>query len=358
MYQMEDTMQINISNRIVGGKQSAFIIAELSANHGQDFDRAVEMIKCAKRSGADAVKFQAYTPDTLTINADNKYFRIKHPQWGGQTLYELYKKAYTPWKWFKELKKIAEDTGIIFLCTAFDKTSVDMLEELDICAHKIASFELVDLPLIEYAAKTGKPLIMSTGMADMDEIQEAVDTAKKSGAEEIILLKCVSSYPAEPEDMNLKTIPDMKDRFKCPVGLSDHSLGIGAPVCAVALGAAVIEKHFILSRDIKTPDSFFSIEPHELKDLVDNIRIAEKALGKIHYGLTNEEKKSMIFRRSLFVVKDVKAGEKVSSENVKSIRPGQGLHTRYIVQITGCSFKKDVARGSPLTWDMIIETPG
>ena len=358
MYQMEDTMQINISNRIVGGKQSAFIIAELSANHGQDFDRAVEMIKCAKRSGADAVKFQAYTPDTLTINADNKYFRIKHPQWGGQTLYELYKKAYTPWKWFKELKKIAEDTGIIFLCTAFDKTSVDMLEELDICAHKIASFELVDLPLIEYAAKTGKPLIMSTGMADMDEIQEAVDTAKKSGAEEIILLKCVSSYPAEPEDMNLKTIPDMKDRFKCPVGLSDHSLGIGASVCAVALGAAVIEKHFILSRGIKTPDSFFSIEPHELKDLIDNIRIAEKAIGKVHYGLTDEEKKSMIFRRSLFVVKDVKAGEKVSSENVKSIRPGQGLHTRYIVQITGCSFKKDVARGSPLTWDMIIETPG
>lgn len=351
-------MQIGLQNKYIGYSCPVFIIAEVSANHGQEFNRAVSLIKKAKECGADAVKFQAYTPDTLTINADNKYFRIKHPQWGGQTLYELYKKAYTPWEWFKELKKIAEDTGIIFLCTAFDKTSVDMLEELDICAHKIASFELVDLPLIEYAAKTGKPLIMSTGMADMDEIQEAVDTAKKSGSEDIILLKCVSSYPAEPQEMNLKTIPDMKDRFKCPVGLSDHSLGIGAPVCAVALGAAVIEKHFILSRDIKTPDSFFSIEPHELKDLVDNIRIAEKALGKVHYGLTDEEKKIAIFRRSLFVVKDVKAGEKVSSENVRSIRPSHGLHTRHIFEIIGRSFKKDIARGSPLTWDMITETLG
>lgn len=329
------------------------IVAEVSANHGQDFERAVEMIRCAKRSGADAVKFQAYTPDTLTINADNKYFQIKHPQWGGQTLYELYKKAYTPWEWFKELKKIAEDTGIIFLCTAFDRASVDMLEELDICTHKIASFELVDLPLIEYAAKTRKPLIMSTGMADIDEIQEAVDTAKKSGAEEIILLKCVSSYPAKPKEMNLSTIPDMKDRFKCPVGLSDHSLGIGASVCAVALGAAVIEKHFILSRGIKTPDSFFSIEPQELKELVENIRIAEKALGEVYYGLTDEEKDNKVFRRSLFVVKDVAAGDEVDHHNVRSIRPGYGLHTRYINQIEGRVFKKDVVKGTPFGWDLI-----
>ena len=346
-------MAFEIAGRKTGEGFPVFIIAEVSANHGQDFNRAVSLIKKAKECGVDAVKFQAYTPDTLTIDVDNKYFRIDHHEWGGQTLYELYKKAYTPWKWFKELKKIAEDTGIIFLCTAFDKTSVDMLEELDICTHKIASFELVDLPLIEYAAKTGKPLIMSTGMADMDEIQEAVDTAKKSGAEDIILLKCVSSYPAEPQEMNLKTIPDMKDRFKCPVGLSDHSLGIGAPVCAVALGAAVIEKHFILSRDIKTPDSFFSIEPHELKDLVDNIRIAEKVLGKVHYGLTDEEKKSMIFRRSLFVVKDVKTGEKVSNENIRSIRPGCGLHTRHTSEVIGRVFTKDVHSGTPLSWDMI-----
>jgi len=346
-------MQIGLQNKYIGYSCPVFIIAEVSANHGQEFNRAVSLIKKAKECGADAVKFQAYTPDTMTINIDNEYFRIEHPEWGGQTLYELYEKAYTPWKWFKELKKIAEDTGIIFLCTAFDKTSVDMLEELNICAHKIASFELVDLPLIEYAAKTRKPLIMSTGMADMDEIQEAFDTAKKSGAEEIILLKCVSSYPAEPQEMNLRTILDMKDRFNCPVGLSDHSLGIGASVCAVVLGAAVIEKHFTLSRGIKTPDSFFSIEPHELKDLIDNIRIAEKAIGKVHYGLTDEEKKSMIFRRSLFVVKDVKAGEKVSNENIRSIRPGCGLPTKYIEKVIGRTFKKDLSKGTPLNWDLI-----
>jgi len=346
-------MQIGLQNKYIGYSCPVFIIAEVSANHGQDFDRAVELVRKAKECGADAVKFQAYTPDTLTIDADNEYFRIKHPQWGGQTLYELYKKAYTPWEWFKELKKIAEDTGIIFLCTAFDKTSVDMLEELDICAHKIASFELVDLPLIEYAAKKGKPLIMSTGMTDIDEIREAVDTAKKSGAEEIILLKCVSSYPAEPQEMNLRTIPDMKDRFNCPVGLSDHSLGIGASVCAVVLGAAIIEKHFTLSRKTKTPDSFFSLEPQELMDLVGNIRIAEKALGKVHYGLTNEEKKCSVFRRSLFVVKDVKAGEKVSNENIRSIRPGYGLPTKYIEKVIGRTFKKDLSKGTPLNWDLI-----
>ena len=346
-------MQIGLQNKYIGYSCPVFIIAEVSANHGQDFDRAVELVRKAKECGADAVKFQAYTPDTLTIDADNEYFRIKHPQWGGQTLYELYKKAYTPWEWFKELKKIAEDTGIIFLCTAFDKTSVDMLEELDICAHKIASFELVDLSLIEYAAKKGKPLIMSTGMTDIDEIREAVDTAKKSGAEEIILLKCVSSYPAEPQEMNLRTIPDMKDRFNCPVGLSDHSLGIGASVCAVVLGAAIIEKHFTLSRKTKTPDSFFSLEPQELMDLVGNIRIAEKALGKVHYGLTNEEKKCSVFRRSLFVVKDVKAGEKVSNENIRSIRPGCGLPTKYIEKVIGRTFKKDLSKGTPLNWDLI-----
>jgi len=346
-------MHVKIGKKSLGENRDVFIIAEISANHRQSFDTAVELVRKAKECGADAVKFQAYTPDTMTIDADNEYFRIKHPQWGGQTLYELYKKAYTPWKWFKELKKIAEDTGIIFLCTAFDKTSVDMLEELDICAHKIASFELVDLPLIEYAAKTGKPLIMSTGMADMDEIQEALDTAKRFGVEEIILLKCVSSYPAEPQEMNLRTIPDMKDRFNCPVGLSDHSLGIGASVCAVALGAAIIEKHFTLSRKTKTPDSFFSLEPQELKDLVGNIRIAEKALGKVHYGLTNEEKKCSVFRRSLFVVKDVKAGEKVSNENIRSIRPGCGLPTKYIEKVIGRTFKKDLSKGTPLNWDLI-----
>ena len=329
------------------------IIAEVSANHGQDFNRAVNMIKAAKECGADAVKFQAYTPDAMTINADNKYFQIKHPQWGGQTLDQLYKKAYTPWDWFKRLKKIADDWGIVFFATAFDKGAVDLLEEIDVPIHKIASFELVDLPLIEYVAKTKKPLILSTGMADICEIQEAVATARNNGVKELTLLKCISSYPAKPEEMNLKTIPHMKALFQCPVGLSDHSLGIGASVCAVALGAVIIEKHFTLSRKTKTLDSFFSIEPKELKELVENIRIAEKTLGKIHYGLTVEERKSRIFRRSLFVVKDINKGEIFTEENLKSIRPANGLSPKYIRIILGRVAKKTIKKGTPLSWELI-----
>jgi len=330
-----------------------FIVAEISSNHGQDLNRAVALIKKAKECGADAVKFQAYTPDTLTINADNKYFRIKHPQWGGQTLYELYKKAYTPWKWFKKLKKVADDSGILFFATAFDRTSVDFLEELNVQIHKISSFEIVDLPLIEYAAKTKKPLLLSTGMATISEVKEAVNTARGAGAKEIILLRCVSSYPAKPEEMNLRTIPNMKERFSCPIGLSDHSLGIGASVCAVAVGASIVEKHFTLSRKIKTADSFFSIEPEELKELVTNIRIAEKALGRIYYGLTKEESKSKVFRRSLFVVKGIKKGQVFSPENVKSIRPSDGLKPKYIAAILGKKAKRDIKKGTPLSWDLI-----
>ena len=332
---------------------SVLVFAEVSANHNQSFDTAVELINKAKECGADAVKFQAYTPDTLTIDCDNEYFQIEHPEWGGQTLYELYNKAYTPWEWLGKLKKVADEVGIIFLCTAFDKTSVDLLEGLDICAHKISSFELVDLPLIEYVAKTGKPLIMSTGMADLSEIAKAVDTARKAGAEEISLLKCVSSYPANPEDMNLRTIPDMKERFGCPVGFSDHSMGIGASVCAVALGAAIIEKHFTLSRKIETPDSFFSIEPQELKQLVENIRIAEKALGKVHYGLTEDERESRTFRRSLFVVEDVKKGEVFTNSNIKSIRPANGLSPKHITEVLGKASVENIRKGTPLNWDLI-----
>lgn len=346
-------MASKIRKRKIGNGHSLFIIAEISANHGQNFNRAVALIKKAKQCGADAVKFQAYTPDTLTIDVDNKYFQIKHPQWGGQTLYELYKKAYTPWDWLKRLKNIADDLGIIFFCTAFDKTAVDLLEEIDVPIHKIASFELVDLALIEYAAKTKKPLIMSTGMASIPEIEEAVDTAKKAGAKDIILLKCGSSYPARPEDMNLKTIPDMKKKFDCPIGLSDHSLGIEVSIAAVALGAAVIEKHFTLSRKVKTPDSFFSIEPKELKELVKNIRIVEKALGKVHYGLTEGEKKSKVFRRSLFAVKDIIKGEIFTEENLKSIRPANGLSPKYRTAILGKAAKKNIKRGTPLNWDLV-----
>lgn len=330
-----------------------FIIAEISANHGHDFDKAVEMIKVAKNCGADAVKFQAYTPDTLTIDVNNEYFRIEHPQWGDQTLYELYKKAYTPWEWFPKLKKITDDLGITFLCSAFDKKSVDLLEELDVCAHKIASFELVDLGLIKYAAKTQKPLILSTGMANVGEIHDAVDTVFQTGNTNLILLKCVSSYPANPEEMNLATITHMRQLFGCPVGFSDHSLGTAAVVCAVAMGAKVVEKHFTLSRKHETPDSFFSIEPHELKELVENVRVAEKALGQIHYGQTEQENKSKIFRRSLFVVKDMKAGEVFTEDNVRSIRPGHGLPPKHLKSILAMSAKKEIKKGTPLSWGLV-----
>jgi len=346
-------MHVKIGKKTLGENRDVFVIAEISANHGQDFDTAVKMIRIAKECGANAVKFQAYTPDTMTIRADSEYFQIEHPQWGGQTLYELYKKAYTPWKWFKKLKKVTNDLEIIFLCTAFDKTSVDFLDELDICAHKIASFELMDLDLVEYAAKTKKPLIISTGMASLAEIEEAVNTAKEAGAKDIILLKCISSYPAMAEEMNLRTIPNMRELFNCLVGLSDHSMSIGTSICAVSLGACIIEKHFTLSRGIKTPDSFFSMEPNELKELVDNIRIAEKALGKVHYGSTHEEEKSRIFRRSLFVVKDMKAGETFNTENLRSIRPGYGLSPKYLNVFLGKTVRKNIKKGTPLSWDLI-----
>jgi len=334
--------------------KKCFIIAEVSANHGQNLNRAIAMVKKAKECGVDAVKFQCYTPDTLTLDCNNKYFRIKHPKWGGQTLYQLYQKACTPWKWFKGLKKVADDLGIKFFATAFDFTSVDFLEELNVPFHKIASFELVDLPLIEYAAKTKKPLIFSTGMATLPEIKEAVGIAKEAGAREVILLKCVSSYPASPEQMNLRTIPDLKKRFKVPIGLSDHTLGLGVSIAAVSLGAQIIEKHFTLSRKFKTPDSFFSMEPQELKYLVENIRIAEKSLGVVHFGLTGDEKKNRVFRRSLFTVKDIKRGDLFTKENIRSIRPGFGLHPRHWDAIIGRHANKDIKCGTPLRrqiWD-------
>lgn len=344
---------MNRENRFINKNSQCLIVAEVSANHGQNYNQAVSFIKKAKECGADAVKFQTYTPDTLTIDSDNKYFRIYHPEWGGQTLYQLYKKAYMPWKWFKKLKRAADSLGILFFSTAFDKTSVDLLEEIAVPVHKIASFELVDLPLIEYIARTKKPLIISTGMATVSEIKEAVKTAKNAGAKDIILLKCVSAYPAKPEEMNLKTIMHMKKMFNCPVGLSDHTLGIGVSIAAVSLGAQVIEKHFTLSRKIKTPDSFFSIEPQELKELVKNIRISEKAIGKVSYGLTKEEQKSRKYRRSLFVVKDIKKGEAVTEKNVKSIRPSNGLPPKYLKDVLEKKAKRNIDRATPLNWSLI-----
>lgn len=324
------------------------IVAEISANHGHNFNRAVAMIRKAKECGAGAVKFQCYTPDSLTIDCDTKYFRIKHPKWRGQTLYQLYQKAYTPWKWFKKLKMIADDLGIGFFSTAFDKASVDFLEELGVSIHKIASFELVDLPLVEYTAKTKKPLILSTGMATLSEIKEAVGTAKKAGAKKVILLKCVSSYPSDPEEINLRTLSDLKIRFKVPVGLSDHTLGIGVSIAAVSLGTVMLEKHFTLSRQVKTPDSFFSIEPYELKSLVENVRVVEKAMGKVRYGLTEGEKNSKVFRRSLFAVENIEEKEILTENNVRSIRPAYGLSPKYLNRILGKKAKRAIQRGNPI----------
>lgn len=329
-------------------KQKIAIVAEISSNHGQNLNRAIKMIRVAKQCGADAVKFQTYTPSTLTLDINRKYFRVHHPKWGGQTLYQLYKKAYTPWSWFKKLKQVAENEGIAFFSTAFDNTSIDFLEELDVFCHKIASFELVDLPLIEYAAQTKKPLILSTGMATLQEIREAVAAAKRGGARDITLLKCVSSYPTDLKTMNLLTISDMKNRFRMPIGLSDHSLGITASVTSVALGAVFIEKHFTLSRKMRTPDTFFSVEPTEFKKLVRAIREAEDALGQVRYGPTEEEKGSRALRRSLFVVENVLRGEKFSKKNVRSIRPAAGLKPKYYDKILDKVAACDIRAGTPL----------
>ncbi|MCX5715318.1 MAG: pseudaminic acid synthase [Candidatus Omnitrophica bacterium] len=345
--------KIKIGKRLIGEKEPAFIVAELSANHAQNFNLAVKTIRMAKEMGADAIKLQTYTPDTMTIDAANKYFVIRHPKWGGQTLYKLYKKAYTPWAWFKRLKKVADDEGIVFFSTAFDRSAVDLLEGLNVPIHKVASFELTDLPLIEYMAKTGKPLILSTGMATIKEINDAVKTAKNAGAGEIALLKCVSSYPAKPKDMHLRTILDMTKRFGCVVGLSDHTLGVGVSIAAVSIGARIIEKHFTLSRRIKSPDSFFSIEPQELRILVDSIRVAEESLGRVSYEPRGEEKNNRIFRRSLFAVKDIKKDEVLTNDNIRSIRPGFGLYPKYLKDALGKIAKRNIKKGTPLNWGLM-----
>lgn len=348
---MENKMTDELNNIITG--KSVFVIAEISANHGQKFDRAVELIHKAKEAGADAVKFQTYTPDTITMNCNNKYFQIDHPEWGGQTMYELYQKAYTPWDWFEKLKKVADDIDIMFFSAAFDKSAVDLLEDINVPMHKIASPELIDLPLIEYMARTEKPLLISTGMATIAEIDEAVQVAKDNGVQDLYLLRCVSAYPANPDEMNLRTIPHLEKLFNSPVGLSDHTLGIGTSVAAVALGAKIIEKHFTISREFETPDSFFSLEFEEFKELVENIRLVEKALGSIHYGLTNEEKKSHAGRRSLFIVKDVKKGELFTEENIRSIRPGAGVKPKFLTQVLGRKSTKNISAGTPLSIDLI-----
>lgn len=345
---------IEIHGRRIGPGYPTYLVAEISANHHQEFDEAVRLLHAAKDAGADAVKLQTYTADTLTINSDRDCFRISGvTPWDGRFLYDLYKEAFTPWEWQPKLMGVARDIGIDLFSTAFDPSAVNFLEEMDVPVHKIASFEIVDLPLIEKMARTGKPLILSTGMATLEEIKEAVETARHAGASQVALLKCTSAYPAIPEEMNLRTIPHFAKTFGGPVGLSDHTLGIVVPVTAVALGVCIVEKHFTLSRNTPSPDSAFSIEPNEFKQMVEAIRTAEKALGKVHYGVSEKESKSRVFRRSLFVVKDVKVGDLFTEVNVRSIRPGHGLHPRHLRDILGRRAVRDIERGTPLTWEHV-----
>ena len=344
---------ITINGREVGPGKPVFIVAEMSANHGQDLDRAIRILEAAKRAGTDAIKLQTYTPGTMTIQTSNEYFRIKGTAWEGRELYELYGEAFTPWEWQPKLKGIADSLGMMLFSTPFDQTAVDFLEKLEVPAYKIASFEIVDLPLLKKIAKTGKPIVMSTGMASLAEIDEAVHTLRENGASQIALMKCTSAYPASPEEMNLRTIPHLAEAFGFPVGLSDHTLGSEVAVAAVALGACIIEKHFTLSREIPGPDIAFSMEPREFEEMVKAIRNTEKALGKVNYDITDHEKSSIVFRRSLFVVRDMREGEVFSGENVRSIRPGFGLHTRHLDAVIGRKAKRDIAKGTPLAWDLI-----
>ncbi|CDM68812.1 Pseudaminic acid synthase [Clostridium bornimense] len=342
-----------IDNKEIGGDRT-FVIAELSANHNQDFDRAVEIIKAAKWAGADAIKLQTYTPDTITLDCDNEYFQIKQGTiWDGTTLHKLYQGAYTPWDWQPKLKKIAEEEGLICFSSPFDYTSVDFLEKMDVPAYKIASFEINDIPFIEYIASKGKPVIMSTGIATLKDIEEAVNACRRVGNNNIALLKCTSAYPSPLEDINLRVIPNMKETFDIVVGLSDHTMSNTISLGAVALGAKIVEKHLTLRREDGGPDSKFSMEPEEFKSMVDGIREMEKALGKVTYQLTEKQRNSREHSRSLFVVKDIKSGEKFTEENVRSIRPGFGMETKYIDDIIGREAKVDIEKGTPMSWDLI-----
>jgi pseudaminic acid synthase len=347
------TAQIRIGERTIGSGHPVYLIAELSANHHQDFEQAVKIVHAAKDAGADAIKLQTYTPDTMTMACDGGEFQIRGTVWEGRNLHELYGEAYMPWEWQPKLKEIANTLGLDLFSTPFDATAVDFLESMNVPAHKVASFEVVDIPLIQKIAATGKPTIMSTGMATLEEIEEAMRAFRGVGGQQIALLKCTSAYPASPEEMNLRTIGELTQRFDVPVGLSDHSMNVAVPVAAVALGACIIEKHLTLSRSYHGPDSAFSLEPQEFKAMVDAVRTTEKALGRVHFGSGDNESLLRAYRRSLFVVQDVKSGEPFTAENVRSIRPGNGLHTRHLCEVLGRRAACDIERGTPLRWDLV-----
>ncbi len=345
---------VEINERRIGAGYPVYIIAELSANHNQDFERAVKLVRVAKEIGADAVKLQTYTPDTLTIRSDREYFQIKGGTlWDGRTLYDLYSEACMPWEWYPKLAAVAKEIDIDLFSTAYDSSALEFLQEMKTPVHKIASFENVDIPLIEKMARAGKPLLISTGMACLGEIEEAVRAARDAGATQIVLLKCTSAYPALAEEMNLRTIPHLAEAFHVPVGLSDHTSGIAIPVAAVAMGACIVEKHFTLSRDTPGPDSAFSLESQEFEVMVQAIRVAEKALGRVHYGASERESASRAFRRSLFVVADMGAGDVFTEENVRSIRPGHGLLPKHLKDVLGRRAARNVARGTPVEWSLL-----
>ncbi len=345
---------IRVASRTIGAGHPVYVVAEVSANHRQDYEEAVSLIRAAKEAGADAVKLQTFTPDTITLKSDGQVFRIGGGTlWDGRTLWDLYAEAFMPWDWQPKLMAVARELGLDLFSSPFDPSAVDFLQEMHVPAYKVASFEIVDLPLIERMARTHKPLIISTGMATRKEIKDALTAARRAGARQIALLKCNSAYPAPPEEMNLRTIPDMARTFRVPIGLSDHTLGSAAAVSAVALGACIIEKHLTLSRSTPSPDSAFSLEPSEFREMVQMIRTVERALGRPRYGPTASEKKSLAFRRSLFVVADTKAGEPFTVSNVRSIRPANGLPPRDLSRVLGRKARKDIAAGTPLSWDLV-----
>lgn len=344
--------EIKIGRHIISEGNPTYMVAEMSANHNMDFGRAKAIIKAAKESGADAIKIQTYTPDTITIDSDMPAFRTKGI-WEGRTLYELYGKAYTPWEWQKDLRDYANELELDFFSSPFDLTAVDFLEGLDVPAYKVASFEINDIPFIRKIARTKKPVIMSTGIARLEDIDLAVRACREEGNDKVILLKCISSYPAPYENMNLRVIPNMEQTFDCICGLSDHSMGTEIAVAAVSLGAKVIEKHFTLNRADGGEDSQFSMEPQEFAEMVREVRNVEKALGRVTYDLNAEQLESRIYSRSLFVVNDVKKGETFTEDNVRSIRPGIGMHTKHWEEILGKTARCDVKKGTPMDWKYV-----
>ena len=346
---------MKISGREVGVGSAPLVIAEMSGNHNQSLERALEIVDAAAQSGAHALKIQTYTAETMTIDIREREFFISDEKslWKGESLFDLYKKAYTPWEWHEAIFDRAKKQKMLAFSTPFDRTAVDFLENLNVPCYKIASFENTDLPLIRYVAATGKPMIISTGMATFAELDETVDAARSAGCNDLVLLKCTSTYPSTPDDSNILTIPEMRSRYGCEIGISDHTMGIGVSVAAVALGATVIEKHFTLQRSDGGVDSAFSMEPQEMAQLVIETERAWQSMGKVQHGPTEKEKASLVFRRSLYVVADVKAGEKLTSVNVRAIRPGNGIAPKFYDEVIGKTAKRDIARGTPLSHDLI-----